>query len=140
MMAFDAMDTHKRGHLSQIDVIKGLRTNSRVRELLDLPSKIKQEDGSRDQFEHIFHEMDNKNDKTVDLEHFFYVTAKLAGGVEADETAAGGETEAPGDGTRTAIESGGVLMIDDKMLEIENGKILEIENGQFLEIENGGAA
>ncbi len=126
MMAFETMDTHNRGQLSQIDVIKGLRTNERVRELLDLPSKIRQEDGSRDQFELVFHEMDFKNDKTVDLEHFMKYTAKLAG-VEYGLDDTGLDA-----GVGSAIEEGG------GELRIENG-LLEIENGKFLELDNRSA-
>jgi len=95
MQAFNAMDTKSKGVLSQIDVIKGCRSNSRVRELLGLPEHIVEGD-SRDQFEEVFHAMEGgRDDKKVDLDHFINFTETLGDAVVAVVTAvaAGNEIE-----------------------------------------------
>lgn len=56
--AFELIDRNSDKTLSRIEVIQACRNDPRVRELLQLPERIRQEDGSRDAFEDVFQKMD----------------------------------------------------------------------------------
>jgi hypothetical protein len=111
------MDTHQNGSLSQIDIIKGCRSNPRVRDLLGLPEKIRQEDGTRDAFEEVFHAMDASGEKKVNFDSFLHFTAELAG-VVYDDMAPG----SAGNGDGNLLDNG-ALAITNGSLEIENGLV-----------------
>ena len=93
--AFELMDTSGNGRLSRAEVIKAARSNPKVRQLLDLPATIRQEDGSRDRFERVFQAMDQDDSKEVDLEEFARFVAQLQRAASAASSAAtprGGDT------------------------------------------------
>tara|TARA_B110001452_G_scaffold113185_1_gene93950 strand:+ start:247 stop:651 length:405 start_codon:yes stop_codon:yes gene_type:complete len=75
--AFQLIDTSGNGRLSRAEVIKAARSNPMVRQLLDLPREIRQEDGSRDRFEQVFQAMDRNDSKEVDYAEFAQFVAQL---------------------------------------------------------------
>ena len=52
------------------EVIQACRHDHRVREALQLPERIRQEDGSRDKFEQVFQKMDVDDSNAVDIDEF----------------------------------------------------------------------
>lgn len=68
--AFKLIDKNDDGVLTRIEVIQACRSDQRVREVLQLPTNIRQEDGSRDAFEAVFQKMDADDSKAVDLPEF----------------------------------------------------------------------
>jgi len=68
--AFALMDVNHDGALSRIEVIKAVRTQQSVRDLLGLGPVLRQEDGSREQFEAIFQRLDADDSKTISLDEF----------------------------------------------------------------------
>ena len=62
---FEQLDKDKNGTLSRIEVIKSLRSNKEVQALLRLPSRIRQEDGTRDAFESVFQAIDRDDSKSI---------------------------------------------------------------------------
>ena len=68
--AFHKMDKNGDGVLSRIEVVKALRSDPAIRELLNLPAHIRQEDGSRDQFEAVFQRMDADGSKGITEDEF----------------------------------------------------------------------
>ncbi|KAL1511747.1 hypothetical protein AB1Y20_005035 [Prymnesium parvum] len=68
--AFQLIDKNGDGTLTRIEVIQACRHDARVRELLRLPETIRQEDGSRDEFELVFQRMDADDSKGVDFKEF----------------------------------------------------------------------
>ena len=67
--AFALIDNNADGEISRIEVIKSLRKNKSVRSLLGL-GIVRQEDGSRDRFEHIFQSMDRDMSRSIDRDEF----------------------------------------------------------------------
>ena len=74
--AFKLIDTNNDHLLSRIEVIKALRESVVVRLLLQLPQNIRQQDGTREEFEQIFQKIDTTSSKEISLEkfeeHFFF--------------------------------------------------------------------
>ena len=68
--AFALIDKDGSGTITRIKVIKACRNEPRVRQLLQLPESIRQEDGTRDAFEKVFQRMDKDNKKAVDFHEF----------------------------------------------------------------------
>ena len=68
--AFGLIDKNGDGKLSRIEVIKALRNHERVCKLLQLPQFIRQEDGTRDQFEAAFQRIDSDDSKDISLTEF----------------------------------------------------------------------
>ena len=66
---FDRLDRNKDGVVSKVDVIKALKSQKRssVSSVLHLPREIRQEDGSRDIFMSVFHEIDKSAKGTITL-------------------------------------------------------------------------
>ena len=52
------------------EVIQACRHDHRVREALQLPERIRQEDGSRDKFEQLFQKVDVDDSHTIDVDEF----------------------------------------------------------------------
>lgn len=73
--AFARIDANCDGHLSRAEVIRACRVDARVRSLLGLPHRIRQEDGSRDAFEAVFQRLDADDSKAVSLREFRRVFA-----------------------------------------------------------------
>jgi hypothetical protein len=78
---FEMIDKNGDKKLSRAEVIKVCRANEGVRTLLGLPANIRQEDGTRDQFEKVFQQMDQDDSKEVDADEFedFWFTVILPG-------------------------------------------------------------
>ena len=68
--AFKLIDKNGDGVLSRIEVVKALRTSAKVQKLLQLPAIIRQEDGTRDEFERVFQAIDADNNKQLTLQEF----------------------------------------------------------------------
>ena len=68
--AFDLIDRNGDGVLSRAEVIKALRDNADVRQLLHLPAHIRQEDISRTEFERVFQAIDTHESKTITRDEF----------------------------------------------------------------------
>lgn len=68
--AFKMIDKNNDGTLSRIEVIKALRTQEKVSELLKLPHVIRQEDGTRDNFEVVFQAIDRDDSKSISMSEF----------------------------------------------------------------------
>ena len=68
--AFAAIDKNGNGELSRSEIIKACRVNPQVRELLGLPARVQQEDGSRDRFESVFQFLDADGSKSIELAEF----------------------------------------------------------------------
>ena len=75
--AFQLIDTSGNGRLSRAEVVKAARGDPMVRQLLDLPRVIRQEDGSRDRFEQVFQAMDRNDSKEVDFAEFAQFVSQL---------------------------------------------------------------
>ena len=67
---FKILDRNGDGLISMIEFIKGLRANPALAIRLDLPSKIAQEDKSRDIFQHAYGDMDVDLSKSISLDEF----------------------------------------------------------------------
>ena len=68
--AFALIDVNGEGTLTRAKVIKACRSDARVREMLQLPARIRQEDGTRDLFEAVFQKMDTTDSKTIEVQEF----------------------------------------------------------------------
>jgi len=68
--AFELIDRDGGGTLSRAEVILAVRRDVAVRALLGLPATIRQEDGSRDNFERVFQAMDVDDSKQIDADEF----------------------------------------------------------------------
>ena len=77
--AFAMVDANCDGVLSRAEVIRACRANERVRELLELPRVIRQEDGTRDAFEKVFQRLDQDDSKAISLDEFFATFCRHAG-------------------------------------------------------------
>jgi len=76
LTAFDLIDRNGDGVLSRAEVIKAARDNADVRQLLQLPEHIRQEDGSRNDFEHVFQAIDKDESKSITRDEFeAYISA-----------------------------------------------------------------
>jgi hypothetical protein len=67
---FEILDQNGDGQISMIEFIKGLRADPALAFRLDLPSKIAQEDKSRDIFQHAYGDMDVDRSKSISLDEF----------------------------------------------------------------------
>jgi len=67
---FEILDQNGDGQISMIEFIKGLRANPALAIRLDLPSKIAQEDKSRDIFQHAYGDMDMDLSKSISFDEF----------------------------------------------------------------------
>ncbi len=68
---FDNTDKNHDGSLNAREVILGLRNDSELAEFLHLPQHIRQEDGSRDEFELTFQGMDSLNVRELSFDDFY---------------------------------------------------------------------
>ena len=68
--AFDLMDRNSDGKLTRIEVIQACKNDERVREMLGLPTNIRQEDGTREQFEQVFQRFDQDDSKDISYDEF----------------------------------------------------------------------
>ena len=70
--AFALMDRHGNGFLTRVDVIQTLRAdgNEYLHDMLQLPHHIRQEDGTRDQFNHLFRAIDKDESDNISLEEW----------------------------------------------------------------------
>ena len=68
--AWALLDKNRDGKLTRAEIIRGCRSDQRVRELLQLPAVIRQEDGTRDAFEAVFQRMDSDDSKAIDRHEF----------------------------------------------------------------------
>ena len=71
------MDRNGDGDISRIEMIKALKDpdNEDLREMLQLPERIRQEDGTKDRFESMFQAIDKDESKKIRLdewEQFFF--------------------------------------------------------------------
>ena len=67
---FDYVDANGDGCISRAEVILALRKDQNLANLVLLPCRIRQEDGSRDEFERVFQAMDEDDSKGLDWEEF----------------------------------------------------------------------
>jgi hypothetical protein len=76
---FDSIDADASGEISRIELIRALRSRPDVAALLELPSVIRQEDGTRDSFERVFQDIDDDCSKQLSWTEFLvFVTARNA--------------------------------------------------------------
>ena len=70
--AFALMDRHGNGFLTRVDVIQTLRAdgNEYLHDMLQLPHHIRQEDGTRDEFEQVFQRLGADDSKSISKEEF----------------------------------------------------------------------
>ena len=68
--AFNLIDANGDGVLSRTEVIKALRSSVVVRLLLQLPQNIRQEDGTREIFEHVFQTIDTDGSDDISMSEF----------------------------------------------------------------------
>ena len=99
-VAFELIDKNGDGKLTRAEIIKGCRSDQRVRELLQLPATIRQEDGTRDVFEKVYQLMDKDDSKSIDITEFkvFWLqnvrmTLELLSPISAAYTHASGGTQ-----------------------------------------------
>ncbi|KAK3250534.1 hypothetical protein CYMTET_40093 [Cymbomonas tetramitiformis] len=71
---FEKIDRDGDGHINKHELIIALRKNKDICELLGLPSKIRQEDGSRDILETFFQLLDQDGSRTLEWEEFVELT------------------------------------------------------------------
>ena len=67
---FEILDRNEDGQISMIEFIKGLRADAALAMRLGLPSKIAQEDKSRDIFQHTYGDMDVDLSKSISFDEF----------------------------------------------------------------------
>ena len=67
---FTRIDKQNKGVLTRAALIKSLRTDSDVRKIMHLPSKIGQGSNSQKNFERIFQAMDSDDDREITWEEF----------------------------------------------------------------------
>ena len=67
---FDSIDKNSDGTISRTKLILKARKDKTIADLLQLPQQIRQEDGTRDQFEILFQEIDADDSKGLDWEEF----------------------------------------------------------------------
>ena len=89
--AFERIDVNGSGTLSRIEIIKACRNDLSIRTLLGLPRVIRQEDGTRDQFEQVFQRFDADDSKSIDKSEFLKAfqtpsTVTAAASTEQQET------------------------------------------------------
>ena len=116
---FDKIDANNDGELNVREVILGLRKNEELREILRLPQHIRQEDGTRDDFEKLFSAMDSSEDRSITFNEFsFYIMKHMQETGHPD-----GKDLIQDDTATTAIENGKTpatataIAIEDKKTE-----------------------
>jgi len=87
---FDRCDLNGDGQVSKIELIKLLRTDHEVADFFGLPYHIRQEDGTRDQMEAWFQQIDKDGDRFLtfdEFKHWFeFVKAAKPGNEECQTT------------------------------------------------------
>merc|ERR1719482_537114 len=66
--AWTQLDRNNDGKVSRIEFIQAVRQHPEVARVFDLPSNIRQEDGSRDLFERVFQSIDANSDQHLTWE------------------------------------------------------------------------
>ena len=109
---FERMDRNKDGFLTRLDFICAIRSNKEIakelHDLLGLPYRIRQEDGSRDTFVRAFEAMDRNDTDSIDHDEFVSYLEEVALQVkekkeeEAANTADGGEETLAKSGSSSA--------------------------------------
>jgi Ca2+-binding EF-hand superfamily protein len=76
---FDKCDASNDGKISKIELIKICRSDKSIADFFGLPSRIHQEDGSRDEMEKRFQAIDTDSDRNLTWEEFrrFYLDCKI---------------------------------------------------------------
>mmetsp|Transcript_4165 Transcript_4165/g.9078 ORF Transcript_4165/g.9078 Transcript_4165/m.9078 type:complete len:521 (-) Transcript_4165:436-1998(-) len=74
--AFAVMDRNGDGMLSRSEVVKALRTEQSVRDILGLGPTVKEGDGSKEQFEDVFQRLDKDGSKSITSTEFAAVLAQ----------------------------------------------------------------
>jgi hypothetical protein len=62
---FDEYDRRNAGAVGKIDLIKACASNPKIAAFFDLPTRIRQEDGSRTKFEDTWREIDTSGDREI---------------------------------------------------------------------------
>ena len=75
---FADIDANQDGLISQVELIKALRKDPELARALQLPQFIRQEDGTRDQFTHVFHNLAKNDDKSITKRDWCLGISKLA--------------------------------------------------------------
>jgi len=87
---FDQIDRDHSGELNVRELIIAIRKHPNIADYFHLPTKIRQEDGSRESFEQVFQRIDTSNTRTISWEEFsayFQHEEELAEKAEHDEKA-----------------------------------------------------
>jgi len=67
---FDSIDTNKDGSINKRELILALRKNPETAAIFHLPQHIRQEDGTRDDFEKAFQTLDSDQSREISWEEF----------------------------------------------------------------------
>lgn len=67
---FEACDINGDGHISRIELIRGLRRDPAIAACFGLPAVVRQEDGTREQFEKVFQQIDRDSKNKLSLADF----------------------------------------------------------------------
>jgi hypothetical protein len=97
---FCRMDVNGDGNINKRELIFALRKEPELCELLGLPSRIQQEDGSREAFERVFQEVDGDDNRELSWEEFqdfCSLTRKSFFGGEGGASGGMGEGPLPGE-------------------------------------------
>ena len=115
-VAFGLIDRNDDGRLSRAEIIKALQREPSVCELLRLPARIRQEDGTRDAFERVYQELDLNADKEISRSEFRTVmrAVLVTRRRSANEGLLEGAGEAEGEPTRllTSVTPAGQAQAD----------------------------
>ena len=91
-IAFRRIDKSGDGSLSRAELVEACRQDAAVRALLGLPPIIRQEDGSRDQFERVFQQLDADASQSVSLDEFVRFFSGGGGGDGSTNSSGGGSS------------------------------------------------
>jgi hypothetical protein len=87
---FASIDANGDGQLSAAEVIKAVRANPLVAQLIGLADhNVRQEDGSRDEFERVFQEIDRDQNRKLDRSEFVAYFLRLLHGQQSSAIVAG---------------------------------------------------